>query len=633
MLFQRLYNWIKYKTLPSSFLFKNRLFIERDSKHRRVMSNFGLSFRNSKWSSYIISNIKAKFKAFFYKLFTWTLSAIIVFVVLGKYYNWYEYHYAVNYLQCMYWTYSEAFDQYMINLFWGWGITISVVLNALYSYLFSNNVFGHRLLKKFLDTELMVALKEAGDAKKKDVFISKEDLNRTIYSWVSNPDSKTSKIVEELFEQSSRDKRWKNYGSFFKNLYKSNLLIDLTSNKQTAESMKNLLSTIELVFNGKDSSKEDNKLVAWCFFNQLSKQEKENISKLFPAQLIYFFHEWSLHIFGTELKKYSFLTKTKVGQFFFDELTYQKYVYLTNNFKELYGLDVNMQSQLAIAKWNRWLYRYSILHRKIFKNSHKLTLAKRLLNSGAYDSKLFTKNLWASEHLSKYKNNNSFNSLFILLYNDYFYNQNNTNFNNFNINKLNSIYNLSQYEPSYFWFTKRFYLFNTLPNNFVLLKYQQNDEVLKYLLKSISFKFNAFTLYNLSSSNIIKSPCLNYYTFSYDYNEKRSDLSKFFYTFKFTNETNENLLRDVFYFLNEIDLLKKDYLKSLYWISVDTEDDEKNMVFQSPSFLELFNLTFNKNFFFKIKKNYYNNTYSLVIVSLSSDNIHVENVIYTTKFK
>jgi hypothetical protein len=49
MLFQRLYNWIKYKTLPSSFLFKNRLFIERDSKHRRVLSNFGLSFRNSKW--------------------------------------------------------------------------------------------------------------------------------------------------------------------------------------------------------------------------------------------------------------------------------------------------------------------------------------------------------------------------------------------------------------------------------------------------------------------------------------------------------------------------------------------------------------------------------------------------------
>ena len=56
-MFKRLYNWLKLKTLPSSILFKNRLFVERDSKHRRIMSNFGLTFRNSKWSEYAIKKI------------------------------------------------------------------------------------------------------------------------------------------------------------------------------------------------------------------------------------------------------------------------------------------------------------------------------------------------------------------------------------------------------------------------------------------------------------------------------------------------------------------------------------------------------------------------------------------------
>ena len=58
MLFSRVYNWIKYKTLPPSVLFLNRLFVERDSKHRCVLSNLGLTFRNSKWSMYARTNVQ-----------------------------------------------------------------------------------------------------------------------------------------------------------------------------------------------------------------------------------------------------------------------------------------------------------------------------------------------------------------------------------------------------------------------------------------------------------------------------------------------------------------------------------------------------------------------------------------------
>lgn len=52
MPFKHFYTWIKYKTLPPSFLFKNRLFVERDSKRTRIFNNIGLTFRNERWTNW-----------------------------------------------------------------------------------------------------------------------------------------------------------------------------------------------------------------------------------------------------------------------------------------------------------------------------------------------------------------------------------------------------------------------------------------------------------------------------------------------------------------------------------------------------------------------------------------------------
>jgi hypothetical protein len=88
LLFQRLYNLIKYKTIPSSFLFKNRLFIERDSKHRRVTSNFGLNFKNSKWLNYEVYNIKLHFKNNYFKFIFWIIF-FFIFILFIKNFNQY----------------------------------------------------------------------------------------------------------------------------------------------------------------------------------------------------------------------------------------------------------------------------------------------------------------------------------------------------------------------------------------------------------------------------------------------------------------------------------------------------------------------------------------------------------------
>jgi hypothetical protein len=62
MLFQALYNWIKYKSLPPSFLFKNRLFIERNSQRPRITARLGSTFKASKWSLFSQINVTKKTK-------------------------------------------------------------------------------------------------------------------------------------------------------------------------------------------------------------------------------------------------------------------------------------------------------------------------------------------------------------------------------------------------------------------------------------------------------------------------------------------------------------------------------------------------------------------------------------------
>jgi len=136
MLFQRLYNWIKYKTLPPSFLFKNRLFIERDSKHRRVLTNFGLSFRNSKWSNYESYNIKNNFKNLYFRYIFWIFFSLVTLLFVFYFKKYYIFFYFFNNLSFFFWISIDTFDYYLSFLIWLATISFSLLFNILYSFFF-----------------------------------------------------------------------------------------------------------------------------------------------------------------------------------------------------------------------------------------------------------------------------------------------------------------------------------------------------------------------------------------------------------------------------------------------------------------------------------------------------------------
>ena len=146
--------------LPTSTLFKNRLFIERNSKFKNIYSNLGLIFKNSKWKNFSKLNLNIYF-TLFYKIFFAVILSLLFFF-FSKF--------LINTIFFLFWTIAEALDYYISFLAWMIVATYSTITNAIYSYFFynkfnkntpdtSNFFFGKKLdpvpsLKKLLSSKI-----------------------------------------------------------------------------------------------------------------------------------------------------------------------------------------------------------------------------------------------------------------------------------------------------------------------------------------------------------------------------------------------------------------------------------------------------------------------------------------------
>lgn len=133
---------------------------------------------------------------------------------------------------------------------------------------------------------------------------------------------------------------------------------------------------------------------------------------------------------------------------------------------ELKWLLNSTQNQTVFVKFSRWLYKYNLLHRKVFISSHKNTLSKRLLGSGFYDSQFDTRNIQCA---SLKDLNPNYTNWISSTYHS-IYGQNNRPANNLNLEGYSTpnlwasttLNSLNFQEDSYFWLLKRFYSFNNL---------------------------------------------------------------------------------------------------------------------------------------------------------------------------
>jgi hypothetical protein len=643
MLFQRLYNWIKYKTLPSSFLFKNRLFIERDSKHRRVLSNFGLSFRNSKWSNYETYNIKLQFRKSYFRFIFWITAVLLFFGFLFYFNQYYIIFYFFNNIAFFFWISIDTFDYYLSFLTWMFTIFFSMIFNLVYSYFFFNHFSNDKLSSVNLYNNSFTKLPVSTSVNSKDLYISKHDLNWLLYSWLTNTNSsKNTFILENIFETQINKSWWDSYNDFFLKLYKLSYFLKLTSSDSSSFVLNTKLNNFSNLsykgdysktvnfFNNNVSLNNHTGLIFYYIINNyvtyFDKISNKNSSLSFLKNNF----EWNLYNLNNELESNSLLVKSKSGMFFLDDFNYQKFSYFIFNFEELWSLNFFFKNQLNSSKWNRWLYRYSILHRKILKFSHKLTLSKRLISSGFYDSKIFNKNIWASEHLNKITTNDSFSSFFTNYYSNIFKKEPLSTMNYFISTSNNGSQNdtlnlLNFYESSYFWYLKRFYLFNSLPTNFIKSKVKFNNYQIKNLniIKDSNFtKYSVFLSY-LLNSNLTNLNHYSHFNNSYFDNNTFYSQSKTYYT----------SLKDLYMLSNDNDILNKDNLNLFYWISSGISNQNSLSYFNYLNTLKCVNNQ-NTNISFFINQTDQNNNLDLWLAYslINMDKFYLNDVVYLSLF-
>lgn len=290
-----------------------------------------------------------------------------------------------------------------------------------------------------------------------------------IYSWALNPTLKSQH--EPLFGLNSNKKTESLNLLLFHNLFKATYFIS-----KLRESELEVLKLLE--FLGKNNSyilyKVDHfqpnlmlmsnnwysLLIDFSIFNSLKPTQNTYPNEIF---------QWLVTPLNANRVLSTSNSKPQCGLFTSLNLSYLNLTNLSTKSTELIGLRDSTNSQISLIRQNRWLYKYTILHRASFLNASYITLTKKLLNKGFYDSSLLTSNVWASSSIKHSKLQQSlFGDLIQLLYGDNFTNTNLTAHNCFTqLNTLNflNISSLANYEPSYYWFLNRSFALTTLPSN------------------------------------------------------------------------------------------------------------------------------------------------------------------------
>ena len=349
MIFKRLYNWIKFKTLPPSVLFKNRLYIERDSKTRRITSNLGLTFRNSKWTNYARTDINLNFKnQFINSLFVISFIVLIIFWVFNGT-SLYNTTLVNNELLFFIWYLKDLCLYYLFSICTICTFLFTNIFEKVYT-IFSGWVFTNHV-------------QTSSSANSSHLQIPSNQYKYIYYNWLLNSNSQWDERHSKLFNTSNIKHNDPRYLMF---LFQIN----------------NYLSRIELsLLNTSLNSKPSMFSTLGTNFNLLKQQQ--HFSKEIQSQTHH-----SLRVlesrFSWNLSKLLTLLNTSSKE----KLNFNDSFYLTNlNFMQLNNslifdkyftnLNESISNQLNTLKSHKFLYNYSFLHRKILKDSHKLTMVKR----------------------------------------------------------------------------------------------------------------------------------------------------------------------------------------------------------------------------------------------------------------
>jgi len=435
---KRSYNWIRNHITPPSLLFRNRLFIERDSNHHRVLFTFGLTFRNSKWSDYRRSNVSGLFVRSFRTLIqaaALTLFLALLLVSASKYGLFLN---LTTKSASALWFLGDAAHYAHIVVFAFWLTSIQSLVESAYT-----TTLGTFLPRPA--TPSSTSTEASGP--------HKVTSSRVFYAWLTSSNGEVGSDLTNVYPSASSSAS----NPFFKSLFEASDVISTT---------KWSISDLNLALKTPGPSLTESELLGGHDFalhssvTLLGDRARRAASTKSPSL-------WALNARTTwavtqiSNPSNAGLRTAPKGAFSLPVSDFTTLTNLTANYRELNGLQESLDAQTTSAKWSRWLYKYNLLHRNVLLSSHKNTLTKRLLNSGFYDSALYQRNPNTKSITALHTNaHDFFNRGFLETYANFLPTA--TNSHNAGL-QLDYATQLSHHESSYFWFVKRFYMFNTLP--------------------------------------------------------------------------------------------------------------------------------------------------------------------------
>jgi len=387
-------------------LFNNlRIYFERETKYVSNVSTLGNTFRNSKWSDLQKINIKESFlKTFIY--------ASLTFVLL------------ISTLMC-FWGKSKS-EHYLgfIPLFSVWDSALNhllILFNEIQSQtfiiVFSLLVSITTKLKNTIPSKILNLLNIS-----LSVTTINQNTNSNLKSVSSNYASKYTLSLPTSLRSSHLTTALKDLSILQNSL--TQLKIPLTLNTPSTVPENKLLNTFI-----------SNPNTQWSLTDSESTYGKiPTLDKMFHTPL--------------NLKNLQ---------------TYN------NIHKSLTYFDFNLLTNINSGKEQRWLVKNSILTEFLTKNTNAFTQSKKLLGLSNYNNNFSNKNIWIASKLSNLNNtetlsyiNNLNSSLYPTTVNNSDY-----NFSTYTpILKNSTLHNLTFFENSRIWTTKKFFFNNQMINNF-----------------------------------------------------------------------------------------------------------------------------------------------------------------------
>lgn len=461
------------------------------------------------------------------------------------------------------WSCADCSYYYLTFASW-WFFAIFIKINNFILSNFSFNNFSQNPTTSFLERPFSdFDLPEESFYKKK--LISKEDVDYYSNLWINITKIPQKKIiVEEMFNKDIKPATWLKKYNFFKFNYLFTDFTNKISSQIVSYRVNRKLNKIlkencegDYVKLDKYISQTDlyqNHMMTCLLFFLKKESYFDKASKRFNStRHLDHKNDWNLYSIINQEKKTPFTRRSRIGSFFFKQISQKEILDFITNSDEFKNVELDIKNNLKGAKFHRWLYRYSTLHRKSLRFTNKILAGK--------------KNLFHPGHLSSFYNNNLWKNLDKLpLKNSFIYPT------SLNISKSNQIYffnstcftqsdeqtpqAVSFYESGYLWLIKKFYFFNYSKTNNVKTKFSQNTRIFfkNSFEKQTNFKTHTYLVQNLNRSSI---SALNLYDLNNDFDDYDSIEIKLTGVFQKTS-----IFKDLYISFSESTLLNNEALRN-----------------------------------------------------------------------